>query len=96
MLVPYRWSCSLQRGVLDAVHRQARDELGLKVKKLIGIYDNPKRDPNKHAISLAYLVTPIGGKLRTGLESIEARFFKKLPDKIGFDHRKILNNVGFK
>jgi len=83
--------------VLDAVRRQAKDELGLKIKieKFIGVYDNPKRDPNKHAVSLAYMVKPVGGKMRTGPESSEIKFFGKLPKRIGFDHRKILNDAGF-
>ncbi len=83
--------------LLNAVQRQARDETGLKVKtkKFIGIYDNPNRDSNKHSISLAYLVTPIGGKLKIGPESSEIKFFDKLPNRIGFDHKKILNDAGF-
>ena len=84
--------------VMQAVRRQAKVELGLKVKviKFIGVYDNPKRDPSKHSISLAYLVTPVSGKLRTGPESLGFEYFKKLPARIGYDHRKILNDVGFK
>jgi len=83
--------------IFNAVHRQAIDELGLKIKieKLIGVYDNPKRDPSKHAISLAYLVIHVSGKLRTGPESSEVKFFEKLPKKIGFDHKEILNDAGF-
>jgi 8-oxo-dGTP diphosphatase len=84
--------------VIEAVHRQARNETGLKikVKKFIGVYDDPKRDSSKHSISLAYLVTPIGGKLKIGPEASEIKFFERLPKRIGFDHRKILNDAGFR
>jgi 8-oxo-dGTP diphosphatase len=83
--------------VTDAVYRQAKNETGLRIKieRLIGVYDSPKRDPSKHAISLAYIVTPIGGNLRTGPESDEIKFFSKLPAKIGFDHKNILKDAGF-
>ena len=83
--------------VLDAVRRQARVELGLNIKiiRFIGVYDNPKRDSSKHSITLAYLVKPVSGKLRTGPESTEVDYFKKLPKRIGFDHRKILKDAGF-
>jgi len=82
-----------------AVKREALEETGLKVspKKIIGINDNPKRDPRGHVIALAFLCTPKGGKLKPQPEEVsDVRFFpakeiRKL--KIAFDHRKIIGDA---
>ena len=66
--------------------------LNVKVKKFIGIYDDPKRD-TRGVISIAYLAYPIEGKLKVNKkENSDAKFFKKLPENIGFDARKIIKD----
>jgi len=82
-----------------AVKREALEETGLKVspKKIIGFYDNPKRDSRGHVIALAFLCMPKGGKLKPQPEEVsDVRFFpvkeiRKL--KIAFDHRKIIRDA---
>ncbi len=82
--------------VEEAVKRVTKEETGLKVKikKFIGIYDSPKRDPRGHVISLCFLTEPIGGKLKGSWQAKEVKFFSKLPRNIGFDHRKMLKDAG--
>ena len=43
--------------------REAREETGLDVRiiRMIGFYDDPARDPEKHAVSMAFLCRPVGG-----------------------------------
>ena len=82
----------------DAVKREVKEETGLNVKvvKYVGYYDDPKRDPRYRSIAHVFLCKPSGGKLRGSFEGRELKFFKKLPRKTGFDHRKILKDLGLK
>jgi 8-oxo-dGTP diphosphatase len=83
--------------VEKAIKREMKEELGVsvKIKKLFGVYSDPKRDPRYHAVSLVYLLEKGGGKIRLNRESSEFKYFslKDLPEKIGFDHREILNDL---
>ncbi|MCX6814049.1 MAG: NUDIX hydrolase [Candidatus Aenigmarchaeota archaeon] len=91
----------VERGEIlkKAVSREVLEETGIKVtpRKIIGIYDDPKRDPRGHMVSAVFLCTPKGGKLKPQKEEVkEIRFFpvteiRKL--KIAFDHRKIINDA---
>ena len=78
--------------IIDALKRKVLDETGLtiEVEKLLGIYDDTSRDPRGHWISLCFLAKATEGEARK-----EVKVFKKLPRKIGFDHKKILKNSGF-
>lgn len=84
--------------VRDTVKREAKEEtsLDVKIKRFVGFYDDPKRDSRGHVITFAFLCKPVRGKLKTNYEGSELKYFKKLPKKIGFDHRKILKDVGFR
>ena len=81
--------------VEEALKREIKEETGLdvKIKKLIGVFSDPKRDPRGHIISIAFLVEPIKDeKIKTNFEAKEGKFFEleNLPKKIGFDHREII------
>ena len=80
----------------EALKREMKEELGIKVKikKLIGVYSDPKRDPRYHTVSVVYYCQKNKGKIKLNYESSEFKFFslKNLPKKIGFDHRKILSD----
>ena len=79
-----------------AIKREIKEELGIsvKIKKIIGVYSDPKRDPRYHTVSVVYLLEKNKDKIRLNYEASEFKYFsfKKLPLKIGFDHRKILND----
>lgn len=83
--------------VEEAVKREMREELGVsvKIKSLFGVYSDPKRDPRYYTTSVVYLLKKGKGKIRLDNEASEFKYFslKKLPSKIGFDHRKILNDL---
>ncbi len=80
----------------EALKREMKEELGIKVKikKLIGVYSDPERDPRYHTVSVVYCCQKNKGKIKLNYESSEFKFFslKNLPKKIGFDHRKILSD----
>ena len=80
----------------QACVREAREETGLDVSivRMVGFYDEPERDPEKNAVSMAFLCKPRdpGRKPRKSKEATEIRWFPmdKLPPKMGFDHDKII------
>lgn len=93
--------------VEKAILREMKEELGIpvKIKKLVGVYSDPKRDPRYHSVSVAYLLQELkpphqkigsGGKDKINLNYESSRFkyfpLGGLPQKIGFDHRKIIND----
>lgn len=83
--------------VEQAIVREMKEELGIlvRIKKLIGVYSDPKRDPRYHTVSVVYLCQKIRGKIKIDKhEASEFKYFSpnSLPKKIGFDHRKILND----
>lgn len=80
-----------------AVKREMKEELGVsvKIKKLIGVYSDPKRDPRHHTAAVVYLLEAGKGKIRLSEEASEFKFFAldELPKKMGFDHKKILDDL---
>jgi len=80
----------------DAVLREVFEETGLKttIKKLIGVYYDPDRDPRGHTVSIVYLIEEQSGELLGGDDALEAKFFKvkKLPT-LAFDHGKIIEDL---
>lgn len=65
-------------------------------ESLVGIYDNPKRDPREHVIGLAFLCKIVGGTLKPGKDIQEVRGFTKLEIenlRIAFDHRRMVEDA---
>lgn len=81
--------------VEDAILREFEEETGIKasIKKLIGVYSDPDRDPRGHTISVVFLLEG-EGEPNAGDDAIEARFFdlEKLPP-LAFDHEKIIKDA---
>ena len=80
----------------DTIVREIYEETGLKTKirDLIGIYSDPKRDPRGHTITVAYLLDIKSGELKSGDDASDAKFFdlKDLPE-LSFDHNIIIEDV---
>lgn len=105
-IVPFEGCWVLPGGFVEygeqvkaATEREVLEETGLEVeaKKLIGVYDTPGRDPRGQTVSAVFLCNVVGGELRGSREGQELKWFGKgeLPEKIGFDHKIILMDVGF-
>ena len=100
---PFKNSWALPGGFIeynekteDAIIREIIEETGLitEIINLIGVYSDPKRDPRGHTISIVYELKIINGELESGDDASEAKFYKfnELPDKLSFDHKKIIND----
>ena len=83
--------------VEGAVVREVREETGLdvRVEKIAGVYSEPGRDPRGHVISIAFICRETGGELMAGSDAKEVAAFRNIPEKIAFDHKKILKEAGY-
>ncbi|MFU8653462.1 NUDIX domain-containing protein [Methanotorris formicicus] len=81
--------------VEEAVIREVEEETGLKtkVKKLLGVYSNPNRDPRGHTISVVFVLDVVGGEILAGDDAKDAGLFdlNNLP-KLAFDHENIIKD----
>lgn len=80
----------------QAVVREACEEIGAKIKiiSLLGVYSDPRRDPTRGTIGVAFLAKLISKKITAGDETKEVKWFKlsRLP-KLAFDHGKIIKDA---
>jgi ADP-ribose pyrophosphatase YjhB (NUDIX family) len=90
--------------VEEAARREMREELNISLKTLqfLGVYSNPKRDPRKHVVSIAFVGiivdTPVAGDDALNVQM-------HLPDVVAhphsswtlcFDHRLIIQDARIK
>lgn len=81
--------------VEGAAVREAMEETSLRVKlkKLVGVYSDPRRDPRGHTVAVAFAATARRGKIEARDDAGEAAWFKKIPfNSLAFDHKKILTD----
>lgn len=81
----------------DSVRRELKEEVGLEVKemKFLGVYSDPERDlDGRQNIGHCYIVKPRGEIKTEPTEVSEYGWFEldNLPEKIAFDHRKMLKD----
>jgi len=80
----------------QAAKREIKEEVGIstKIKKLVGVYSDPERDPRYHSVSIVYELEQTGGEISLNHEGSAYDFFHldNLPRKVGFDHRKIIKD----
>ena len=80
--------------VEQAVIREVKEETGLNatIRRLLGVYSNPERDPRFHVVSVVFVLDAEGQPL-AGDDAKKVHIFKleEVPfDKLVFDHAKIL------
>jgi 8-oxo-dGTP diphosphatase len=77
----------------QAAARELREETNLIATDLalIGVYSDPQRDPRRHVISIAYLVTVAGYDAAAGDDASAATFVADWREQaLAFDHDKIV------
>lgn len=99
---PFQGCWALPGGFVDygeeveiTVVRELREETGLsaKVKRLVGVYSAPYRDPRGHVVTLVFELQRTGGKLASGDDAAAVGQFPmdRLPE-LAFDHSRIIND----
>ena len=83
--------------VEDAVRREAKEELSVKVEPLdiLGIYSDPNRDPRGPIMSITFIARIIDGEAKAGDDASEIKMVKvDNIDKVNlaFDHSQILTH----
>ena len=87
--------------ISGCLKRLAKQEVGFELKqstvKFLGVFEDIEGDPRGHVIDVMYEyhLDHLGDKEFTQ-ETKELRFFKKLPQQVGFNHRDTLKQLGFK
>jgi ADP-ribose pyrophosphatase YjhB (NUDIX family) len=65
-------------------------------ESLVGIYDDPERDPREHVVSIAFLCKIVDGETKPGAKVDAVKSFSKTETKnleIAFDHRKTVDDA---
>jgi len=101
---PFQGQYALPGGFVDygettaqAAARELREETGLVATDLtlIGVYSDPQRDPRRHTVSIAYLVTVASHTAAAGDDASTAEFVADWREQeLAFDHSKIVADAG--
>lgn len=79
----------------QAVVREVEEETNTRVKpkRVIGVYSEPDRDPERQPVSIAFLCEYISGEAKGGDDAGEAGWWRisNIP-KLAFDHNKIVED----
>lgn len=80
----------------ETVIKEAKEETNLEVGdlRLVGVYSLPERHP-KQVINVAYLAGKAEGDVKVGDDALDFKWFSldNLPEKLAFDHKKIINDA---
>jgi len=84
----------------ECLLRVAREELGIKINtknaRLLYINEDLHKDPRGHVIDMIYTLNTKISNLKPTNYSLEIKFFRRLPENIGFNHKEVLGKLGFK
>lgn len=87
--------------IVEAQKRLAEDELGIKIENnkinLLGVFEDMDGDPRGHVIDVMYgLKVEDVAEVKVTKETLEVKFFDKLPEDMGFNHKETLEKLGFR
>lgn len=82
--------------VEETAKRKFAKEIGVEVeiKDVFGMYSDPDRDPRYHTASVVYILQPKSADFKPHEGGEEIKLFQPddLPEKVGFDHRRIIED----
>lgn len=84
--------------VEEAVGREMREEISLDVtiKKLLGVYSDPSRDPRFHNASVVYICKAVGTPKAADdakeVVIVTCNELQSIKEKLVFDHEKIIED----
>jgi 8-oxo-dGTP diphosphatase len=97
---PNRGSWALPGGIVEegetveqAAIREAREETGIQVslRRLVGVFSDPGRDPRGHYVTVAFLADPVEGSPEASSDAADLIITKDFHDlPLAFDHAQIL------
>ena len=97
---PYGWA--IPGGFMDvgerlevAAIREAKEEvcLDVKLKALLGMYSDPKRDDRGHTVTAVYVAEATGEpKAADDAKNLAIFDLNDLPDELAFDHAQVLED----
>ncbi len=99
---PYKGKLAIPGGFVEygetvenAAVREAKEEtsLDVRLKYILGVYSDPKRDPRGHALSVVFIADPVGGKLQAKSDAAKTEWYHIGKVEIGnlaFDHAKMI------
>ncbi|AXV37555.1 MAG: NUDIX hydrolase [Methanobacteriaceae archaeon] len=102
---PFRGYWALPGGFVEcgetvesAVIRESKEETGLDVniEGIVGVYSDPDRDPRGYVVSICFLATSDGDKLKADTDASEVNLFnlKEIANlELAFDHEKIIKDA---
>jgi len=65
-------------------------------ESLVGVYDDPERDPREHVVSIAFLCKIVDGETKPGAKVDAVKSFSETEIEnleIAFDHRKTVDDA---
>jgi len=80
----------------EGVKREVKEETGLSISIIdkLGIYDNPKRDPRGHIISIGFVAEARSGKLIPDPKEVsDLAFFDIIPSNLVPSHKDIIHDA---
>lgn len=85
----------------DCIMRLSRGEIGFEVNpkkvELLGLFEDIEGDPRGHVIDAMYkYCADYVGESGSTQETKDLRFFRELPEEIGFNHRDTLEVLGYR
>lgn len=97
---PFLGSWALPGGILEEGEtveqcgvREAKEETGVivRLRRLVGVFSEPGRDPRGHYVSIAFLADPVEGSPQAASDATDLIITKDFGDTpLAFDHAKIL------
>ena len=97
---PYGWA--IPGGFVDVGERlevaaicEAKEEvcLDVRLKALLGMYSDPKRDDRGHTVTAVYIAEATGEpQAADDAKNLNIFDLDSLPDELAFDHRQVLED----